>query len=241
MVVRILPFLLLFFSQLSLSQGGLTCSVLQPNNEEIFQEIIYKKWLACIYSSTENKETVIIRFFKKEKNAYHTIAKNSTLLRPDEMHSNPPTLEATNQNRFQIVYSFPRDTYVIGLQAVGSKISLSKIYKSIRLNLPEEDPITITISKKESALEKLKFETITQANAFNSGSMQLSPTSIGEKVKISAMKATLFNGPSPDKKTNSYLIKNDEIELIEVSGEWLYVRYKSKTTIEKWINISDIL
>jgi hypothetical protein len=132
------------------------------------------------------------------------------------MHSNPPIPEAANQNRSQIVYSFPRDTYVIGLQAVSSRISLSEIYKSTRLNLPEEEPITITITipKKDSELEKLKFETLTQANAFNSGPMQLSPTSIGQKVKISAMKATLFNGPTPDKKTNSYLIKNDEIELI---------------------------
>jgi hypothetical protein len=44
----------------------------------------------------------------------------------------------------------------------------------------------------------------------------------------------------PNIKTKMYLIKNDEVEIIEENDEWLKIRYYGKKTIEGWIKKSDI-
>jgi SH3-like domain-containing protein len=37
-----------------------------------------------------------------------------------------------------------------------------------------------------------------------------------------------------------YLIKGDEVEVLEEKGEWLKVRYYGKKIIEGWIKKSDV-
>ncbi|MDI9866762.1 SH3 domain-containing protein [Flectobacillus longus] len=40
--------------------------------------------------------------------------------------------------------------------------------------------------------------------------------------------------------TKMYLIKGDEVEILEEKGEWLKIRYYGKKTIEGWIKRSDV-
>ncbi|WP_044171404.1 SH3 domain-containing protein [Flectobacillus major] len=40
--------------------------------------------------------------------------------------------------------------------------------------------------------------------------------------------------------TKMYLIKGDEVEILEEKGEWLKIRYYGKKTIEGWIKNSDV-
>ena len=41
-------------------------------------------------------------------------------------------------------------------------------------------------------------------------------------------------------KTKMYLIKGDEVEIIEEKGDWIKIRYYGKKTIEGWIKKSDV-
>jgi hypothetical protein len=43
-----------------------------------------------------------------------------------------------------------------------------------------------------------------------------------------------------NKSTNMYLIKDDEVEIIEEKENWLHIRYYGKKTIEGWIKKSDV-
>jgi SH3-like domain-containing protein len=37
-----------------------------------------------------------------------------------------------------------------------------------------------------------------------------------------------------------YLIKGDEVEVLEEKGEWLKIRYYGKKVVEGWIKRSDV-
>jgi hypothetical protein len=56
--------------------------------------------------------------------------------------------------------------------------------------------------------------------------------------KLSALKVYLNS--IPNKPTKMYLIKGDEVEILEEKGEWLKIRYYGKKTIEGWIKKSDV-
>jgi len=45
---------------------------------------------------------------------------------------------------------------------------------------------------------------------------------------------------SPNSPTKMYLLKGDEVEIIEEKDEWLKIRYYGKKTIEGWIRRSDV-
>jgi hypothetical protein len=59
------------------------------------------------------------------------------------------------------------------------------------------------------------------------------------KPKRVILKKVVLNS-HPDTPTKSYLIKGDEVEVLEEKGEWLRVRYYGKKIIEGWIKKSDV-
>jgi len=50
----------------------------------------------------------------------------------------------------------------------------------------------------------------------------------------------VFLHTTPNKSTKIYLLKGDEVEIIEEKDEWLKIRYYGKKTIEGWIKRSDV-
>ena len=53
----------------------------------------------------------------------------------------------------------------------------------------------------------------------------------------------LYDKPEEGAKTKMYIIKGDEITLLDLSGdyyEWILIRYKGKKHIEKWIKTDDL-
>ncbi|MFY7987347.1 MAG: SH3 domain-containing protein [Flavobacterium sp.] len=62
------------------------------------------------------------------------------------------------------------------------------------------------------------------------------PTPLLELIKVS--NAIIYN--TPNSPTKMYLIKGDEVEILEEKGEWLKIRYYGKKTIEGWIKRSDV-
>lgn len=62
------------------------------------------------------------------------------------------------------------------------------------------------------------------------------PTPSLELIKVS--KSIIYD--SPNSPTKMYLIKGDEVEILEEKEEWLNVRYYGKKIIEGWIKKSDI-
>jgi len=57
-------------------------------------------------------------------------------------------------------------------------------------------------------------------------------------VKIKTSKSTIYN--IPDLYTKMYLLKNDEVEILEEKDEWLRVRFYGKKIVEGWIKKSDV-
>ncbi|NBB32005.1 hypothetical protein [Cellulophaga sp. BC115SP] len=62
------------------------------------------------------------------------------------------------------------------------------------------------------------------------------PTPSLELIKVS--KSIIYD--SPNSPTKMYLIKGDEVEILEEKEEWLNIRYYGKKIIEGWIKKSDI-
>jgi len=61
--------------------------------------------------------------------------------------------------------------------------------------------------------------------------------------EIKPLRSVIYS--TPNTPTKMYLLKNDEVEILEEKGEWLMVRYygngaTSRKTIEGWIKKSDI-
>ena len=62
---------------------------------------------------------------------------------------------------------------------------------------------------------------------------------LGHKMLIiRQMKSFIYS--LPDKKTKIYLLKNDEVEILEEKDNWLKIRYYGNKTIEGWIKKSDV-
>lgn len=59
-----------------------------------------------------------------------------------------------------------------------------------------------------------------------------------KELKIGALKSTIYN--LPNKPTKMYLIKNDEVEIVEEKGDWIKIRYYGKKVVEGWIKKSDV-
>lgn len=61
---------------------------------------------------------------------------------------------------------------------------------------------------------------------------------IKEVAKIKNVKSVIYK--VPNSHTKMYLLKDDNVEILEIKDDWLKVRYYGKKTIEGWIKKSDI-
>jgi hypothetical protein len=62
---------------------------------------------------------------------------------------------------------------------------------------------------------------------------------LGEKEgSIHVQKSFIYS--QPNKQTKMYLLKDDEVEIIEKKEDWLHIRYYGKKVVEGWIKKSDV-
>lgn len=59
--------------------------------------------------------------------------------------------------------------------------------------------------------------------------------------KIRIEKAWLYGDADFDTKTKMYVIKGDEVELLDFKNEMFFVRYKGRRVIEKWIEAEAVV
>ncbi|MFD2240365.1 hypothetical protein ACFSMX_04885 [Flectobacillus roseus] len=59
-----------------------------------------------------------------------------------------------------------------------------------------------------------------------------------KEMKINFSKSLIYS--FPNNPTKMYLIKGDEVEILEENGEWLKIRYYGKKVVEGWIKRSDV-
>ncbi len=52
---------------------------------------------------------------------------------------------------------------------------------------------------------------------------------------IQVKKQYLYNNPVFSSKTKMYLIQEDKVELLKEKEDWLYILYKGKKELKKWI------
>ncbi|HUE91685.1 hypothetical protein [Pseudomonas sp.] len=221
------------------------CRTIQPGANEIFQELAYKGGLACIYSTMESDKYVTISFFEETLVGYNRIAENNTLIQLQDMQQNQTTIDAIDANRFQIIYQYPRDTYVIELESSEHSIKIASIYKTIKLSSVtiEETPLMVDFSASDEKIETMSFDTLDENQAFGKESLELASSSLEKSIPITTEKAVLFIKPDTMHKSKSYLIKGDQVMLLKAKEEWLLIRYKNNknTSIDRWIKLSDVL
>ena len=56
--------------------------------------------------------------------------------------------------------------------------------------------------------------------------------------EISILKSKIYTSPAI--ATKMYLVKGDEIEILQIKNQWLKIRYYGNKTIEGWIKKSDV-
>lgn len=229
----------------AVSSPNQDCKKIQPNANEIFQELAYEGGLACIYSTQEGGAYVTISFFEEKLGSYNRIAKNNTLIPLQDMQQNQITIDTTGVNEFQIVYQYPRDTYAIELKNISHSIKIARIHKTIRLSslTTQETPLMVEFSVSDEKIEYMSFDTLDENKAFGSENLDLSLSSLEKSIPITAEKAMLFIRPDRIYKSKSYLIRNDQVTLLKAQEDWLLIRYANNknVSIERWIKISDIL
>jgi hypothetical protein len=78
------------------------------------------------------------------------------------------------------------------------------------------------------------------ANALKSANLNAESDYLFEQIKkfkskrnIQSSKQPLYKTPS--EKTKMYLVKGDEVEILEEKDDWLYILYKGKKDIKAWI------
>ncbi|HHC74526.1 MAG TPA: hypothetical protein ENK78_05590, partial [Thiothrix sp.] len=59
-----------------------------------------------------------------------------------------------------------------------------------------------------------------------------------EKASVNVKRAWLYSAPNDLSRTRQYLIKDDEVEILEYRPDWVFIRYK---TLERWIKESDLV
>ena len=62
--------------------------------------------------------------------------------------------------------------------------------------------------------------------------------------KIIPEKAWLYSAPNEKNRTRAYLIKGDEVSVLDVSGEWFdwyKIRYEGKKPLVRWVQGKDII
>jgi hypothetical protein len=217
------------------------CKTVEPKAESVYQELEEETTAACIFSK-HGSEATILSFYKKNKNGFSVIETNSSLIdRTDTI----PTLESTGDDTFQIMFYYPRDTYSIEIKSTNTNISVMNTYKSIEITSKNtsENPKGLVFILKKSLVEQLKFSTITNELAFNSSQMIISQESIGTLANISSDRAYLYRKAEKKSKTNAYLIKGDEVEILDYQHEHLLIDYKKAkgNSIQRWISLIDIL
>ena len=78
---------------------------------------------------------------------------------------------------------------------------------------------------KENKIPKKVFERINIKD--------IKKNTISKEIQIE--KQYLFDNPNKESKTKMYLLKNDEVEILEEKDDWLYILYHGKKDIKAWI------
>lgn len=61
-----------------------------------------------------------------------------------------------------------------------------------------------------------------------------------KEFKIKASKSFIYSIPDSNKQTKIYLIKGDDVEVLEEKNDWLHIRYYGKKAIEGWIKNTEV-
>ncbi|AFK01923.1 SH3 type 3 domain protein [Emticicia oligotrophica DSM 17448] len=161
----------------------------------------------------------------------------------------------TNPTYFGVFYNINSNQKLVSIQisenSYFSKLNNDSVYyKCICLNsslleLPEDFeeiqaeynlPGGYLLENKEinsqsiiKKIDSIKIENFSKFNIF-----QFS----GKTKRIKSSKSIINSSPNIPNKM--YLLKGDEVEILEEQDDWLRIRYYGKKTIEGWIKRSDI-
>lgn len=119
---------------------------------------------------------------------------------------------------------------IIKFQIINSKsIILNDNFQKTNVFLKKGD--TIEILEEKGYFLKIKYNNIigiiprVDVEGFNT-------------FRITISKSLL--NTAPNKPTRMYLLKGDDVELLDRQDDWLKIRYRGKKTIEGWIKKSDV-
>ena len=135
-----------------------------------------------------------------------------------------------NEDDFQEKYKEKDGTYS-GIQANVIQMDEDKnrfqIYDPLR---PGQRGIYKRIKQLPSKLEAV----------LKSKNIIINSTIKEDKAKyiVKVTKSIIYS--TPNKPTKMYLLKGDEVEILQEKDDWLQIRYYGKKTIEGWIKKSDV-
>ena len=147
-------------------------------------------------------------------------------------------IKAINKDKYIIITYLPQDTGINYFKIYtdnGKKGQPFPIIFQIKTSTSYNEKIFVY--KIESSCKNLFF-TIGDANNSLYQSWEVRYKFV-DKVRIINFSKSIIHR-IPNKPTKMYLIKGDEVEILEDNGEWLKIRYYGKKTIEGWIKKSDV-
>lgn len=181
----------------------------------------------------KNDEKYILKYI----NARGVVYSNSAIITSD-VEGSGLFLNNNSNGDVSLIMDYPRDLYEFRFSS-GDKASLLSACKQIKLpstSTKQAVAILTLCSKSVSAqvFSKLEAETVLASkNLVINGRVK---TIIGND------KAFLYDGNGLRVNKNPYLIKGDDIEVLEYKNSFLKVRYMSiNKSVVSWIQFSDIL
>ncbi|TNV71670.1 hypothetical protein FGO68_gene15121 [Halteria grandinella] len=122
------------------------------------------------------------------------------------------------------------------------------IYKNVRNNYKEPFKPIFEISEKSTPETRVFVYdidstwikiTISIGDNFNiNDAWEIRYKFVDKVGKISTLKSFIYS--TPNNPTKMYLLKGDEVEILEEKDQWLRIRYYGKQTIEGWIKKSEV-
>ncbi|MPQ84275.1 hypothetical protein F0170_09930 [Pseudomonas sp. MAFF 730085] len=234
-----------FFLFYGVAHGAENCSTVIPSGAHLFKQYNLGAEFACLYQYSKFPTDAVLDFYKGETDHGVLIGSNHRLISLEDIedNSNIPDINMLDSGSYQIVWSYPNGVDELVLSRSTGNILFNSASKELRLPSADVAKAVASIVLVNYVIHpnSLEFSEINSADIFDGAALKLK--GIGAVAKINVEKAFLYSDPSESARIKSYLVKGDEVNLLEYKSGFLKISYnmKSGKALIRWIELSSII
>lgn len=200
----------------------------------ISHELKTERNLICI---TYGDSGVVISVYQSGSSGA-PIARNMEFLDVSDITDGSVRIEPSDGG-FKIYLEYPKNIYVVGFGVDAAFVSES--FMQIKLDAVDSDnpPQLIKLVLNSNVMAGLKFDTLTNSQAFDQGALRLAQPL---NARVTANKAGVSYLPSTTILPSQYLSQGELVEISDFRSGWVKIYYQGDGyKVDGWIPLVDIL